>query len=114
MSYYPPGAFDALVQRDEQVDKYQMTFEQALIDRKQELRTKATVNFTDCMRKNKDYSSAKLVHENLDDDLLSEAIRQWLTGNLDQAAKIFNDACEKALNDAADYLATCDANLGEW
>lgn len=114
MSHYPPGAFDALIAREKAQEKFEMEFEQAFEIRKQELRTKETVNFTDCMRTNKDYQSVKLVHENLSDDLVNEAIQQWLTGNIDRAAKIFSDACEKALNDAADYLATCDANVGEW
>ncbi len=115
MSYYPPGAFDALVQREEQAEKHEMTFEQALKDRIEELRKGGEIRYSTMpMMRENTTTARELVHENLNDDLVKEAVHHWLKGDIETAMAIFDDACEKALNEAADFLATCDAEVGEW
>jgi len=115
MSYYPPGAFDALTQREEQAEKHEMTFEQALKDRTEELRKGGEIRYSTMpMMRENTTTAAGLVHESLNDDLIKEAVLLWLKGDIEQSNRVFADACEKALNEAADFLATCDAEVGEW
>ena len=115
MSYYPPGAFDALVQREEQEEKHEMTIEQALKDRTEELRKGGEIRYSTMpMMKENATTANGLVHESLNDDLIKEAVLLWLKGDAEQSSKIFADACEKALLEAADFLTTCDAEVGEW
>lgn len=113
MSNYPPGAFDALCRIHDQQEAYEMTFEQAKQQRIEELRKGGIVEYT-TVRRTVSQSAKHLLEENLNCDLIREAGNSWLIGDSTKAVELFNAACEYALEQAADFLATCDAEVGEW
>jgi len=110
---YPPGAFAELCRIEDKQEKYEMNFDEAKKLRIEELRKAEIVRYTTQPMKSNACTARSLLHDNMNDDLLKEAVHQWLRGDTETAMAIFDDACEYALDQAADFLATCDAEVGD-
>lgn len=110
MSYYPPGAFDAMLAIEKQQEKH----EADSIKRAEELKDAATADTHVCYtaQPNKPIcvKPSHLVEDWIDTDAMREAIRYWLAGDMNQCAAHINAAFEIGFEQAVDFLATCDIN----
>jgi hypothetical protein len=107
MSNYPLGAFEKLCEMHDQEAKNDARFEAAKPLRIAEIREGGVIEYTAWPRKDKT-SAVELVDENLDPEIMRQAITAHLAGKIAESATLFALACEVAIDRAADFLATCD------
>jgi len=113
MINYPMGAFEALNQIHDNQEADEQAMEEAKAHRAQEMRQGGMVEYA-TVRKTNIQSAASLLEEGLYSDAMKEAAHAWLIGEREKAVSLFNSACELALEQAVDFLATCDVEAGSW
>lgn len=114
MSYYPPGAYEMLVNIQNEYTRRDKAYNAAKQHRIVELRQAAQdshpVSFNTGVRM-ASHGAIQSVSEELPSELIDAMVRAWMIGDMELMAKNAYAACEIAFEKAVDFFATCDAEF---